>query len=272
MEEKKTRFVVYSDDYFGNSGREILGHVNTLAEAQQLLVERNMNIYRNHPEDCEEKNNEINSHTEDELVGREELTLYGSNCYFHEGIARVPGFVDDSDMVSEAITLGKILKHELASVGDACWKLEVSAAIMDFVLQVDGCDKVPVGIKYEKITGLPTHYVRNYSVEAFTLSSKVYRPKYVNLSQDDFPGVDWATVSAEYLDEIIKKMFLSNNFFYSKEDAVNSLPRELVIDRNSSGPHSIAPYDEYGYHIVSISAYHGPYGNGQGVFILIKKE
>lgn len=271
MEEKKTKFVVYYDDYHGNSGREIIGRVNTLAEAQELLVSRCKQL---HPDDDDRRKmvDEIYSHTEDELVGRENLTLYGSNYHFSEGIARVPGYVEDGDMVSEAITLGKILKHELASAGDAGWKLHVSDKIIDINLQIDGCDNVPVGMKYKDIEGLPTHCISEYRVKEFTLSSEVYKPKSVYFSQDDFPGVNWATVSAEYIDEIIKKAFLAQGFFYSKQDAINSLPRELVINRDDYGPHSISPYDEYGYHIENISAYHGPYINSPGVFIHIRKE
>lgn len=91
MEEKKTKFVVYSDDFYGNSGRKILGHVNTFAEGQELLVNKWKKSHRI-LDDCEKEIQEILSHTEDELLGRDELTLYGSNCYFHEGIAKVEGY------------------------------------------------------------------------------------------------------------------------------------------------------------------------------------
>lgn len=262
MEEKKTKFVVYSDDFYGNSGRKILGHVNTLAEGQELLINK---WKKNHSilDDCEKEIKEILSHTEEELVGRDELTLYGSNCYFHEGIAKVEGYVDEESKVAQEVTLGEILKRELAEVGDNTWRIEISEKKEKFCLQIDGQDKVPIGTKYESIIGLPTHHVDDFKVYSYMGD--------LSISETSLPKVDWSIVSLKEIDVILKEFFIAHNKYYSEEDAINSLPLELVLDKNCRGPHSIEPYDKYGYHIEDISAYHGPYDNGQGVFIHIKK-
>lgn len=260
MEEKKTKFVVFSDDFYGNGGREILGHVNTLAEAQELLAHRYM---QHHYDECCKIVDEINSHTEEELAGKDELILYGSNCYFHEGIAKVEGYVDEESKVTQEISLGEILKRELAEVGDDTWRMEISEKKEKFYLQIKGQDKVPVGTKYEHIVGLPTHQVYKFNVYSYMGDMEI--------TDATFPKVEWNSASAEEVDAILKEYFLDCDKFYSEEEAINSLPQELVLDKDSEGPHSIEPYDKYGYHIEGISAYHGPYGNGQGVFIHIKK-
>lgn len=262
MEEKKTRFVVYIDDYYGGGGRKILGHVNTLAEGQELLVN---NWKKNHSilDDCEKEIKEILSHTEEELVGRDELILYGSNCYFHEGIAKVEGYVDEESKVAQEVTLGEILKRELAEVGDNTWRIEISEKKEKFCLQIKGQDKVPIGTKYESIIGLPTHHVDDFKVYSYMGD--------LSISETSLPKVDWSIVSLKEIDVILKEFFIAHNKYYSEEDAINSLPLELVLDKDCRGPHSIEPYDKYGYHIEDISAYHGPYDNGQGVFIHIKK-
>lgn len=263
MEEKKTRFVVYSDDYYGRGGRSILGHVNTLAEAQELLVNKWKKSYKGLG-GCEKEIKEILSHTEDELVGRDDLTLNGCNCYFSEGIARVPGYVDEDEKVSKAVTLGVILKRELAEVDGREWNMTICDEKDKFVLQIHGQNKVAVGIKYEHIVGLPTHHVDDYYV--YSGMRKEF------LSDKTFPDVDWSTVSAEEADDRLREYFLSRDMHYSEEDAVSSLPDELVLDKHSGGrAQSIAPYDKYGYHIEHISAYCEPCGNGQGVFIHIKR-
>lgn len=94
----------------------------------------------------------------------------------------------------------------------------------------------------------------------------------LSISETSLPKVDWSIVSLKEIDVILKESFIAHNKYYSEEDAINSLPLELVLDKNSRAPHSIEPYDKYGYHIEGISAYHGPYGNGQGVFIHIRKR
>lgn len=264
MEEKKTRFVVYDDDFFGHGGRTILGHVNTLAEGQELLAER---CKRLHFDDCDEMIKEIYSHTEAELVGRDSLTLYGSNCYFHEGIARVHGYVDEDEKETKEITLGAILKKELAEVGNRKWSLDIRkkgssffSNNIEFILQIEGQDKVFVNKKYEHIAGLPTHNVDNYYVHSgmgvLTINEKF--------------NVDWENASIEEVDNRLREHFLSYRMFYSEEAAIKSLPDELVLDKSGSSI-SIAPYDRYGYHIENISAYCQPMDNGQGVYIHIRR-
>lgn len=262
MEEKKTKFVVFSDDSYGNSGYKILGHVNTLAEGQKLLV-NNWKEKQGILGDCEKEIKEILSHTEEELVGRDSLILYGSNCYFHEGIAKVEGYVDEESKVAHDVTLGEIMKHELAEVGKRKWRMEILEKKEKFFLQIDGQDKVSVRTKYERIVGLPTHHVNdNY----------VYSDMgYLTINEETFESVDWNLISAEEVDAMLREYFLSHNLFYSEEEAVNSLPQELVLDKRGNCTITIAPYDKYGYHIEHISAYCEPCGNGEGVFIHIKK-
>ena len=255
MKEKKTKFVVWDDDFYGNSGRSILGHVNTFAEGQELLV----NKWKKHEEDHKVVE-EILSHTEDEMEGRDELTLYGSNCYFNQGIARVPGYVDEDEMVPKDVTLGEILKRELTDVKGLGWKMEINTKDKEkFYLQVSGCNKVPVGNKYNRIVGLPTHCVDwDYKVSNFINE---------NISEKTFPDVDWKTVSAEEIDRRLKEYFLSCRIYYFEEEAFNSLPNELVLNR---GAGSIRPYDKYGYQIVNISAYGTAYD--KGVYVHIRRK
>ncbi len=257
MKEKKTKFVVWNDDFFGSSGRSILGHVNTFAEGQELLVKHWEKTNGADHKAIEE----ILSHTEDEMEGCDELILYKSNCYFHEGIARVPGYVDEDEMVPKDVTLGEILKRELAKVKGLKWKMEINTKDKEkFCLQVSGCNKVPVGNKYERIIGLPTHCVDwYYKVKSDTINE--------DISEKIFPDVEWKTVSVEEIDRRLKEYFLSRKIYYSEEEAFNSLPNELVLNLGNGG--SIKPYDKYGYQIVNISAY-GTAGD-KGVFVHIRR-
>lgn len=259
MEEKKTKFVVWDDDFFGDSGRSIIGHVNTFAEGQQLLV----NKWSKHEEDRKVVE-EILSHTEDEMEGRDEMILYGSNCYFHQGIARVPGYVEEDEMVPKDVTLGEILKRELADVKGLKWRMQINTKVKEeFYLQVSGRNKVPVGNKYDRIVGLPTHYVDwHYSVLSDSIKECI--------SEKTFPDVDWKTVSVEEIDRRLKEYFLSCKMYYSEEEAFDSLPNELVLEKGSGGS-SIRPYDQYGYQIVNISAFGTGYGD-KGVFVHIRKH
>jgi len=252
MEEKKTKFVVWSEDA---DYRRILGHVNTFAEGQELLVKR----HEEYPKVVEE----ILSHTEDEIEGRDGLILYGSNSYFFEGIDHVPGYVEEGEMVPKDVTLGEILKRELADVNGLEWRMEINTKDKEkFYLQVKGRNKVPVGNKYDRIVGLPTHHVDwNYRV----LSDNINE----DISEETFPDVDWETVSAEEIDRRLKEYFLSRRIYHSEEEAFNSLPNELVLNLGNGG--SIKPYDKYGYQIVNISAYGTGYGD-KGVFVHIRRE
>lgn len=257
MKEKKTKFVVWNDDFFGSSGRSILGHVNTFAEGQELLV----NHWKKTNGDDHKAIEEILSHTEDEMEGRDEMILYGSNCYFHEGIARVPGYVDEDELVSKEVTLGEILKRELAYVKGLKWEMQINTRDKEeFYLQVSGRNKVPVGNKYERIIGLPTYYVdHRYCVGSDTVKEYI--------SEKTFPDVEWETVSVEEIDKRLKEFFLSRKKYCSAEEAFNSMPNELVLNLHDGG--SINPYDKYGYQIVNISAY-GTAGD-KGVFAHIRR-
>jgi hypothetical protein len=253
MEEKKTKFVVWSEDFFGSSGYKILGHVNTFAEGQELLV----NNWKKLNGDNHKKIEEILSHTEDEMEGRDGMILCKST-YFLEGIDRVPGYVDKDETEPKDVTLGEILKRELADVKGLKWKMQIDTKNKEeFYLQVDGCNKVPVGNKYERIVGLPTHSIDwKYRVSG-TVNEYI--------SGKAFPDVEWKTVSAEEIDRRLKDFFLSRKIYYSEEEAFSSLPNELVLEMSGSG--SISPYDKHGYQIVNISAYGTAVGNGVYVHI-----
>lgn len=256
MEEKKTKFVVYFQDA---DTYRILGHVNTFAEGQELLVKRFKEM---HGGDYKKEIEEILSHTEDEMEGRDGLILYKSNSYYFEGIERVPGYVDEDELVAKDVTLGEILKRELANVKGLKWKMKINTKDKeDFYLQVSGRNKVPVGNKYERIIGLPTHYVDwYYEVKSDT-------EEYI--SEKTFPDVDWKTVSAEEIDRRLKEYFLSRKKYFSEEEAFNSLPNELVLEKGSGGS-SISPYDKYGYQIMNISAYGT--ADDKGVFVHIRRK
>ena len=150
-------------------------------------------------------------------------------------------------MVAKDVTLGEILKRELANVKDLKWEMKINTKDKeDFYLQVSGRNKVPVGNKYERIIGLPTHYV-DYHYRVGSDTVKEY------ISEKTFPDVEWETVSVEEIDRRLKEFFLSRKIYYSVEEAFNSMPNELVLNLGSGG--SITPYDKYGYQIVNISAY-----------------
>lgn len=170
--------------------------------------------------------------------------------------------MNEDELVSKDVTLGEILKHELADVKDLKWEMRVDTKNKEkFYLQVKGCDKVPVGNKYERIVGLPTHYVDwCCKVNSDTINE--------DISEKTFPDVDWKTVSAEEIDRRLKEYFLSRKIYFSEEEAFNSLPNELVLNLRSGG--SITPYDKYGYQIVNISAYGTDYD--KGVFVHIRRE
>lgn len=252
MKEKKTKFVVCSVDA---GGRRILGHVNTFAEGQELLV----NDWKKTNGDDHKAIEEILSHTEDEMEGRNGLILYRS-AYFFESIDRVPGYVDEDELVAKDVTLGEILKRELANVKGLKWKMKINTEDkVDFYLQVSGRNKVPVGNKYERIIGLPTHYVdRHYKVKDAVIEY---------ISEKTFPDVEWETVSVEEIDRRLRDFFLSREIYCSVEEAFNSMPNELVLDLDSGG--SITPYDKYGYQIMNISAYGT--ADDKGVFVHIRR-
>lgn len=261
MEEKKTRFVVYSDgvSFTGGYGqREILGGVNSLDEGKQLLIERWKKL---HGGGCEKEIAEINSHTEEELVGKDGIVLY-SGVYFHEGISRVPDFIEEESKETQTVTLGEILKRELIKVGNRKWEMEFTGKADTSYLKIEGEDKVPIVAKYENIVGLPTHHVDNYRVLEYR--------KDIRFSEKDFPNVDWATISVEESDKMVKDLLLKEQQYFSEDDAVRSLPDEIVL-KGGSGNCSIRPYDRYGYHIAGISAYGGHSGNS-GVYIHIKRD
>lgn len=253
MKEKKTKFVVCSVDA---DECRILGHVNTFAEGQEILV----NHWKKTNGDDHKAIDEILSHTEDEMEGRDGLILYRS-AYFFESIDRVPGYVDEDEVVSKDVTLGEILKRELANVKDLKWKMQINTKDKEeFYLQVSGRNKVPVGNKYERIIGLPTYYVdSHYRVGSDTVKEYI--------SEKTFPDVEWETVSVEEIDRRLKEFFLSRKIYNSVEEAFNSMPNELVLNLGSGG--SITPYDKYGYQIMNISAY-GTAGD-KGVFVHIRR-
>lgn len=254
--EKKTKFVVWNDDFFGNGGRTILGHVNTFAEGQELLVKRwkkNGEIL----DDYEKNIEEVLSHTEEEMVGRDELTLYKSNCYFHEGIARVPGYIEEDAKVAKSVTLGEVLKQELCDVGDRKWKMNIANKSDEFYLQIEGQNKVPIGCKYDNIVGLPTHHISDYCVYS-EMSD-------MNFSEKSFPGINWANMSVQEIDNVLGDVWLARKHFFSEEEAFNSLPQEIVIYKLGKHSFCVEKYNKHGYHIENISA------DDEGVYVHIKK-
>ena len=101
--------------------------------------------------------------------------------------------------LSKDVTLGEILKRELANVKGLKWEMKINTKDKeDFYLQVSGRNKVPVGNKYERIIGLPTHYV-DYHYRVGSDTVKEY------ISKKTFPDVEWETVSVEEIDRRLKE-------------------------------------------------------------------
>ena len=267
--EAKNKYVVYSDDFLGSIGsvtRSIVGHANSFEEAKKILVER---CYRHDFETRKKMIEQINSHTEEELVGKDELVLI-KELYFHEGIARVPGYMENESKETDTITLGGIIKRELSGNNKSEWELDVSEDPKKFIFQIKGCDKVYLCAKYLHIDGLPTNYVDGNCVYGFSVSENSFHAKRFSFNEKDFEGIDLEEATVREIDEILHKIFLRNKFFFSEEAAANSLPDELVIERSGHEAISITPYDKYGYHIEGISAY-ATISGSEGVFIHIKR-
>lgn len=262
MDNKIHKYELYTADFYASETSTIYKHIayaDTFEEAIEILV-KEQDCLRSDTKEYNKIVNEIRSHSESELEGCEEICLYGGCSYYHEYLRKVPGYVDEDEMIAKDVTLGEILKRELANVKGLKWEMKINTKDKeDFYLQVSGRNKVPVGNKYERIIGLPTHHVDWY----YKVSDVVE----VNISEKTFHDVDWKTVSAEEIDRRLKKYFLSHKEYFSKEEAYNSLPNELVLDLHSGG--SIRPYDKYGYQIMNISAY-GTAGN-EGVFVHIRR-
>lgn len=264
MDNKIHKYELYTADFYESETSTIYKHIayaDTFEEAIEILVKK-QDCHRSDPKEYNKIVHEIRSHSESELKGCEEICLYGGCCYYHEYLRKVPGYVEEDEMVAKDVTLGEILKRELADVKDLKWEMRVDTKNKEkFYLQANGCDKVPVGNKYECIVGLPTHYVDWYcKVNSDTINE--------DISEKAFPDVDWKTVSAEEIDRRLKEYFLSRKIYFSEEEAFNSLPNELVLNLGSRG--SITPYDKYGYQIVNISAYGTDYD--KGVFVHIRRE
>ena len=263
MDNKIHKYELYTADFYASETSTIYKHIayaDTFEEAIEILVKK-QDCHRSDPKEYNKIVNEIRSHSESELEGCEEICLYGGCSYYHEYLRKVPGYVDEDELVAKDVTLGEILKRELANVKGLKWEMKINTKDKeDFYLQVSGRNKVPVGNKYERIIGLPTHYVDwYYEVKSDTVEEYI--------SEKTFPDVDWKTVSAEEIDRRLKEYFLSRKIYNSEEEAVNSLPNELVLHLGSGG--SITPYDKYGYQIVNISAY-GTAGD-KGVFVHIRR-
>lgn len=264
MDNKIHKYELYTADFYASETSTIYKHIayaDTFEEAIEILVKK-QDCHRSDPNEYNKIVNEIRSHSESELEGCEEICLYGGCSYYHEYLRKVPGYVDEDEMVAKDVTLGEILKRELANVKDLEWEMQINTREKEkFYLQVNGCNKVPVGNKYDRIVGLPTHYVDwHYEVKSDAVIEYI--------SEKTFPDVEWETVSVEEIDRRLKEFFLSRKIYNSEEEALNSLPNELVLEKGS-GSSSISPYDKYGYQIMNISAY-GTAG-GKGVFVHIRR-
>lgn len=264
MDNKIHKYELYTADFYASETSTIYKHIayaDTFEEAIEILVKK-QDRHRSDPKEYNKIVNEIRSHSESELEGCEEICLYGGCSYYHEYLRKVPGYVEEDEMVQKNVTLGEILKRELANVKGLKWEMRINTKDKEkFYLQADGCNKVPVGNKYERIVGLPTHYVDwHYKVKSDTINEYI--------SEKTFPDVEWETVSEEEIDRRLKDFFLSRKIYFSEEEAFKSMPNELVLNLGSGG--SITPYDKYGYQIVNISAY-GTAGD-KGVFVHIRRK
>ena len=127
MDNKIHKYELYTADFYESETSTIYKHIayaDTFEEAIEILVKK-QDCHRSDPKEYNKIVNEIRSHSESELKGCEEIRLYGGCCYYHEYLRKVPGYVDEDEVVSKDVTLGEILKRELANVKDLKGEMRV---------------------------------------------------------------------------------------------------------------------------------------------------
>lgn len=142
---------------------------------------------------------------------------------------------------------------------------EITLSIPNSLVQIRfrGKDLFDYGQKINSIEELPLYEIHNHSI------SKIDKIELRN-NTNGFENIDWDKISVEELQNELNRVFKEKNYYYTKEEAIQSLPNELIIQTSRHYPYSISPYDEYGYEIVNISAAGSE--RWVDVFVHIKKK
>ena len=143
------------------------------------------------------------------------------------------------------------------------WKITLSIPNSSVQIMFNRQELFDYGQKFNSIEELPLYEIHNHSI------SKIDKIELRN-NTNGFENIDWDKISVEELQNELNRVFKEKNYYYTKEEAIQSLPNELIIRASGHYPYSISPYDEYGYEIVNISAAGSE--RWVDVFVHIKKK
>ena len=274
MDNNIHKYELYTADFYVNESSTTYIHIayaDTFEEAIEILVKK-QDCHRINPEEYHKIVNEIRSHSESELNGREEICLYGGCCYYHEYLRKVPGYVDASVKQKDNISLAQVLCRELKNVGDEKWSLEMHSDNNKFALKIGDNNPVALLNKYAGLMGLPQWQIVNYHIYKISYGKERYGKSIAYINSDDWGKMDWQSVDADQVELRLKKWWKKEKLFFSEEEAIVSLPNEIILHYHGRDTSSISPYDSYGYHIVSISAHSGgSFSGGEGVYVHIRR-
>ena len=105
MENNIHKYELYTADFYASETSTTYIHIayaDTFEEAIETLVKK-QDCHRSDPEEYNKIVNEIRSHSESELNGRDEIRLYGVCGYYSEYLRKVPGYVDASEKQTDNI-------------------------------------------------------------------------------------------------------------------------------------------------------------------------
>lgn len=267
MDNNIHKYELYTADFYANETSTTYIHIayaDTFEEAIEILVKKHEKYHK--------IVNEIRSHSESELNGREEICLYGGCCYYHEYLRKVPGYVDASVKQKDNISLAQVLCRELKNVGDEKWSLEMHSDNNKFALKIGDNNPVALLNKYAGLMGLPQWQIVNYHIYKISYGKESYGKSIAYINSDDWGKMDWQSADADQVELRLKKWWKKEKLFFSEEEAIVSLPNEIILHYHGRDTSSISPYDSYGYHIVSISAHSGgSFSGGEGVYVHIRR-
>lgn len=143
------------------------------------------------------------------------------------------------------------------------WEITLSIPNSSVQIMFNRQELFDYGQKFNSIEELPLYEIHNHSI------SKIDKIELRN-NTNGFENIDWDKISVEELQNELNRVFKEKNYYYTKEEAIQSLPNELIIQTSRHYPYSIRPYDEYGYEIVNISAAGSE--RWVDVFVHIKKK
>lgn len=274
MDNNIHKYELYTLDFYSSETSTIRSHIayaDTFEEAIETLV-KEQDCHRSDPKEYNKIVNEIRSHSESELNGCGEICLYSVCGYYSEYLRKVPGYVDASEKRTDNISLAQVLCRELKNVGDEKWELQMHSDNNEFTLRIGKNDPIALPNKYAGLMGLPQWKItHDYSVYEISYGRKIYTQRIAHINSERWGKMDWQTVTADQVELRLKEWWKEEKFFFSEQEAIESLPDEIIL-HYGSGNTSIRPYDFYGYHIVSISAHSGgAVCGGEGVYVHIRR-